>query len=419
MRVRLDAVFRGVPRYVLTASDQQASADDRYWRAVTLAPLLARATLDASDLLDGHLEAHLSAWGAVDLAVAETQAFAAGDLAVAWARGTYGPWSLWVGRRFVAVGAARRAPRRRRGGRGAGWDGFCRRGDGRPARDPRVRRPRRAHSPPSTASRPPRGRASRGPRRGARSPRCPTSSAGPAASRACARSPSTRWRRRTRGLDARRLRRARRDGLRRDAGRRRPRVDARVVGDARRGLRPRRPGAAHPAVVDPERVRGGRLRRGPPAGHLAPGALAHRRRRGGGTTLRHAGPRRRHARWGHRVEATVRAASPDRRRAGTLSASRRDDGVRPLTLVRVAGLWTVGREVVGVALEAAAALDDDDPGAARTSLYARGSVEVPLGGGWRAGASLDGVRSPVALGELRGMAHLELRLRTSDGRPAR
>jgi hypothetical protein len=56
--VRIDSVFRGVPRYVLTAADGQASAADRYWRTVTLAPIMARATLDARGLSNGHLEAH-------------------------------------------------------------------------------------------------------------------------------------------------------------------------------------------------------------------------------------------------------------------------------------------------------------------------------------------------------------------------
>jgi hypothetical protein len=104
VRVRIDTVFRGVPRYALASADPQASAADRYWRAVTLAPLMARATLDAHDLAGGRVEAHLNAWGAVDLAVVDPRAVGAGDLAVAWARYASGPWAVWAGRRFVAWG---------------------------------------------------------------------------------------------------------------------------------------------------------------------------------------------------------------------------------------------------------------------------------------------------------------------------
>jgi hypothetical protein len=52
-------------------------------------------------------------------------------------------------------------------------------------------------------------------------------------------------------------------------------------------------------------------------------------------------------------------------------------------------------------LEAAAALDDDDPSAARSAYYGRATVEVKLGGPWRIGATLDATQG-LAVSELRG-----------------
>jgi hypothetical protein len=402
VRMRIDAVFRGVPRYVLTATDQRPSADDRYWRAVTLAPLMARATLDAHDLLDGRLEAHLSAWGAVDLSLTEPNTFAAGDLAVAWARGTHGPWALWVGRRFVPWGPP--------GGLHVDGVGGEARADGFSA-EVMVGRPvTPAFGAMAGAQTSFEGvTAAAGARVAWASPGRVVASA----------SYVERWARGVAGVRALSL-----DALVTPH----PRVDVRgsIVLDAT-GLGVTQANAdldwmpaswgslgAGYAHVDPARL----IPRWSILSVFVTDVFDEARLwavwrplpsvtvRAEGAGQRYAAPGSSdEARWGHRVEASVRVASRDRRRAGTLSASRRDDGVRPLTLLRVAGLWTVGRDV-GIALEAAAALDDDAPESARTSLYARGSVELPLGGSWRAGASLDGVRSPVARAELRGMAHL-------------
>jgi hypothetical protein len=401
VRMRFDTVFRGVPRYVLTASTQAPSAEDRYWRAVTLAPLMARATLDAHDLLAGRLEAHLSAWGAVDLAVTEPATFAAGDLSLAWARGTFGPWSLWAGRRFVPWGPP--------GGLHVDGLGGEVRADGFSA-EVMVGRPvTPAFGALAGAQTAFDGvTAAAGARVGWSSPGRVVASA----------SYVERWARGVAGVRALSL-----DALVTPH----PRIDLRasIVLDAT-GFGVTQAGAdvdwmpgswgslgAGYAHVDPARLipRWSILSvfvtdvfdEGRVWGVWRPTASLTVRVEGAGQ--RYAAPGSPDdARWGHRLEASVRASSRDRRRAATLSASRRDDGVRPLTLLRVAGSWTVGRDV-GIALEAAAALDDDAPDSARTSLYARASVELPLGPHWRAGASLDGVRSPLALAELRGLAH--------------
>lgn len=80
-----------------------------------------------------------------------------------------------------------------------------------------------------------------------------------------------------------------------------------------------------------------------------------------------------------------------------------------MTLLRLAGSFPIVREVFG-ALEGAVALDEGgDVSAPRTSWYGRLSVEGPVAVGWRLGASVDGVRSPIAASEVRGMLHLTAR----------
>lgn len=98
VRARLDVIFRGVPRYVLTAQSNPVSADDRYWRTLALAPLQERASLDATNLVGGRVDVHLAAWSAVDLAApGAADGRVAGDVAVGWARYHRGPWSAWRG----------------------------------------------------------------------------------------------------------------------------------------------------------------------------------------------------------------------------------------------------------------------------------------------------------------------------------
>ncbi|MFO0605116.1 MAG: hypothetical protein U0324_18185 [Polyangiales bacterium] len=413
VRVRLDAVFRGVPRYVLTASDQQANAPERYWRAVTLAPLVARANLDAQNLLGGRLETHLSAWGAVDLALAEPGSYAAGDLAVAWARATLGPWSLWAGRRFVPWGPP--------GGLHVDGIGGEARAGGF-AVEVMVGRPVTPAWGALVGAQP--GFDGVTAAAGAR-----VAWAMPGRVMASA-AYVERWAYGVAGVRAVSLDAVATPNERLDL-RGSLVLDATGAGVTQAG-----------ADVDWSPGSWGSL--GVGYAHVDPARLIPRwsilsvfvtdvfdearawavLRPARAITLRVEGAGQRYAapgtqddaRWGHRVEAALRLASADRRRTGTLSASRRDDGVRPLTLVRAAGLWTLPRDVA-VALELAAALDDDSTASARTSLYGRASVEVPLGRAWRAGASLDGVRSPIAAAELRGMAHASWTFERGGGRP--
>ncbi len=401
VRVRLDTVFRGVPRYVLSTADAQASAADRYWREVTLAPLMARATLDARGLLHGHLEAHLNAWGAIDLAVTDPQTYAAGDLAVAWARATAGPWALWAGRRFVPWGPP--------GGLHVDGLGAEARAGGFSV-EAMVGRPVTPAWGAMVGAQPSFDgvTVAAGARVGWVSPGVAMASV----------SYVERWAKGIPGVRALSVdasltpgeRLDLRGGLVLDAGG----VDvSQASADVDWMAASWATVSAGYAHVDPARL----IPRWSILSVFATDVFDEARasfvwRPARAVSLRLEGAGQRYAlpgsqedaRWGHRVDASLRLTSRDRRRQGTLSASRRDDGVRPLTLVRVAGMWTVARDV-GLALEFTAALDDDSPSSSRTSLYGRASFEVPLGAGWRAGASLDGARSPIAVAEVRGMAH--------------
>ncbi|MBI5513344.1 MAG: hypothetical protein HY909_06215 [Deltaproteobacteria bacterium] len=401
VRMRLDALFRGVPRYVLTASERQATADERYWRATALAPWVSRAVLDASGLYRGRVEAHLSAWGAVDLAVSDPGHFAAGDLAVAWARGREGPWSVWLGRRFVPWGPP--------GGLHVDGVGVEARAGAFEA-EAMVGRPVTPAYGGAAGAQPGFDgvTATSGARLGWASP----------GRAAVSVSYVERWARGVAGvralsLDASASPHAKLE-LRGSLA-----LDAAGVGVSQASadlewfaLRALTVGAGY-GHVDPSRL----LPRWSILSVFATDVFDEARlslawRPSRAVSLRVEGAGQRYAtpgaeeaaRWGHRVEGALRVSSSDRARQCTVSASRRDDGVRPLTVIRVAGLWTVGG-ALALALEAALAVDDDGPSSPRTSAYTRGSVEVPLGGAWRLGASVDGVRSPLAVAELRGLVH--------------
>jgi hypothetical protein len=401
VRLRLDAVFRGVPRYVLSVSDRQATADERYWRAITLAPLVSRANLDAVGLVRGRVEAHLSAWGAVDLAVAEPGRFAGGDLAVAWARGRVGPCSLWLGRRFVPWGPP--------GGMHLDGVGAEARAGGFEV-EAVVGRPVTPSFGALAGAQP--GfegvTASGGARLGWSDPGVFSASVAYA----------ERWAFGVPGVRVVSVDVAAAPHRRLDL-RVAVTLDATGAGvtqataDAEWLALPALTAAVGYGHVDPARM----LPRWSLLSVFATDVFDEGRasltwRPTRAVSLRAEGAGQRYAapgsdegaRWGHRADLALRVSSADRRRQGTATVTRRDDGVRPLTMLRVAGVWTVGPEV-GLALELAAALDDDNPTAPRSSYYTRGTVDVPLGRGWRLSASLDGVRSPLALAELRGMAH--------------
>jgi hypothetical protein len=407
VRMRFDVIFRGVPRYALTAQSNPVSADDRYWRTLALAPLQERANLDATNLLRGRVDVHLSAWSAIDLAApTATDGRVAGDVAVGWARYNRGPWSAWAGRRFIAWGAP--------GGvhvDGIGADVQLAQGlvleavAGRPV-TPTYGALLGGHPGFDGAT------AAGGLRVGWSDPGTLSASV----------SYLEQW---AQGIPARRV------------------AEASIVGRPTRWLDLRGTVSwdllglgVMQADVDASAWLGRSVELDVGYGHLDPALLIPRwsilsvfvtrtfdeaRTRvawrivpalqvGAEGALLHydvagvdaskAGPA-----WGSRVEAFARVSRRDRRANVVAMVSRRDDGTQRMTLVRLAGSFPVVGSLYG-AVEGAAALDDDDASSPRTSWYARVSMEGTVAEGWRLGASVDGVRSPIATSELRAMLHL-------------
>lgn len=407
VRVRFDVIFRGVPRYVLSAQANPVSADDRYWRTIALAPLQERANLDATNLLRGRVDVHLSAWNAIDLtAPGAVDGRIAGDVAVGWARYHRGPWGVWAGRRFIAWGAP--------GGvhlDGVGADVRLAEGlmieavAGRPV-TPVYGGLLGAHPGFEGAT-------------GAGGLRVGWSSPGALSASV---SYLEQW---AAGIPARRV------------------AEASFVGTPMRWLDLR--GSVSwdllglgvmQADLDASAWLGRSVEVDLGYGHLDPALLIPRwsilsvfvtrtfdeaRARVAwrvapalqvgvegaaihydvaGVDQSKAGPA-----WGGRAEAFARLSSRDRREQVVATASRRDDGERRMTLLRLAGSFPLVRELFG-ALEGAVALDNDDVSSPRTSWYGRVSMEGPIAVGWRLGGSVDAVRSPIATSELRAMLHL-------------
>lgn len=407
MRMRFDVIFRGVPRYVLTTQENPASADDRYWRSIALAPLQERFLLDGTNFMHGHVDVHLSAWDSVDLTdPTSSDGRVAGDVAVAWTKYHRGPWSVWGGRRFIPWGApggvhldglgvevrltegltldalAGRPVTPAYGSLLGGHPGF----DGVTA----AGGARIGWSQPGTFS--------------------------------AAVSYLEHW---AAGIPVRRIAEAtfvvnptRWLNVRGEVswdllglGIMQADVDAAAwVGrtvEVDAGY-----GHLDPALLIPRwsilsvfvtrTYDEGRLRAAwrilPVLQVGAEGAMQHYDVPGVDASQQ--GPQ-----WGSRVEFFVRATSRDRRFQFTAMASHRDDGVHRMLLLRTAGSFPIWGPLLG-ALEAATALDDDDFAAPRTSWFGRASVEGPVAAAWRLGASVDGVRSPLAASELRGMIHL-------------
>jgi hypothetical protein len=102
----LDTVLRWAPRYVVRIDGREIGTDQLYWERVDQLPLYQRANLDATwQGPEGwSADIHTSAWGALDLTFHEGGGIAAGDFALLYGRGSYGPVSLWLGRRFVPWG---------------------------------------------------------------------------------------------------------------------------------------------------------------------------------------------------------------------------------------------------------------------------------------------------------------------------
>ncbi|MEI8256088.1 MAG: hypothetical protein WCJ30_10500 [Deltaproteobacteria bacterium] len=424
--MRFDTIFRGVPRYALTtATTDAASADDRYWRAVTMAPLQQRATLDATGLLNGHLEAHLSAWGAIDLTAPATDGRIAGDVAVAWMKYRGGPVGLWGGRRFLPWGAPG-------GVHVDGLGGELYFGSGITF-EAIVGRPVTPTYAPSLAETQSQCHGTCGPWLGPRPGFEGVTAAGGArvawsapGLASAAVSFLEHW---AQGIPVRRV------------------IEGSFVAAPLRWLDARGTLAwdmlglgVMQADLDVAAWLGRRLELDVGYGHLNPQLLIPRysilsvfvtrefdegRARvawrivpmiqvGVEGAMQHfdvpgVDPSQYGPQWGSRAEVWVRVNSTDRRAQFLAMASHRDDGSRRMTLLRVAGSFPIFRDYLA-ALEAAVALDNDDFTAARTSWYGRASVDGPLTPALRLGASIDGVRSPIAASELRGMVHLTARL---------
>jgi hypothetical protein len=416
VRVRFDVIFRGAPRYVLTARPGAVGADDRYWRALALAPLQERANLDARDLLHGHLDVHFSAWNAIDLAASDAPGGrVAGDVAVAWTRYHRGVWSAWGGRRFVAWGAPG----------GVHLDGLGAEASlgGGMTVEAVVGRPVTPAYGALVGGQPGfDGVTAAG---GARVAWTVPGSLSASASFL------EHW---AAGIPVRRVAEASlvatplrwfdlRGSVSWDLlglGVMQADLDAAAwLGRAVEldlGV-----GHLDPALLIPrwsilsvfvtrtfDEARGRVAWRVTPALQVGvEGAAIHYAVPGRDADA--AGPS-----WGGRAEAFARVTSRDRREQVVALVSRRDDGVQAMTLVRVAGSLPLAGQVFAAA-EGAVALDHDDPSAPRTSWYGRVSVDGPVVPGWRVGASVDGVRSPLAASELRAMLHLTARYDSQPG----
>ena len=397
---RADLLFRFTPQARLTVDEGAAGAVDRYWRALNTAPLYARAYADARSLLGGRVEAHLSGWAAVDLFASQDQV-AAGDLALAWASLRLGAHDVWLGRRFVAwglpggahldgVGAAvrtsfglsvealagRPVTPRFDGGFGAtpSFEGAA------ALWGVRVAYARTGRFGASLSWMERWGNGIPGQR---------------ALSAEALWTPTSR-------LDLRGA--AVLDGA--SGGLVQARAEALYVLGSRNDVSL---GWAHADVarliprwsilsvfagpVYDELFVGGAWRPVRAVSIALEGAL--RWLDVPGRSSNDIGPA-----LASRVDLRVRVAPSRDGVQALFHASRRDDGVRSLTVLRaVASLPLHAR--LDAMLEAAAALDDDDPSAARSAYYGRATVEVKLGGPWRIGATLDATQG-LAVSELRG-----------------
>ena len=406
-RMRFDVIFRGVPRYALTAQSNAASADDRYWRALALAPLQERASLDATNLLHGRVDVHFSAWDSIDLAASDAPGGRfAGDVAVAWSRYHRGPASVWAGRRFIAWGAPGGVHLDGIGGEVRLTEGlFVETMVGRPV-TPAYGALLGGHPGFDGVT------AAGGGRVGWSHPGLLSASV----------SYLEHW---AAGIPVRRV------------------AEASFVANPARWLDLR--GSVSwdllglgvmQADLDASAWVGRTVQVDAGYGHLDPALLIPRwsilsvfvtrtfdegRARVAwrivpalqvgleGAVLHYdvAGvdPSKAGPEWGSRAEMFVRVSSRDRRQQVVAIASHRDDGDQRMTLVRIAGTFPLFREIFG-AVEGAVALDNDDLAAPRTSWYGRLSAEGPVAVNWRLGASVDAVHSPIATSELRAMLHL-------------
>lgn len=397
---RADLFFRFTPQARLTVEENASGAVDRYWRAVSTAPLYARAFVDARDLWRGRVEAHVAGWAAVDLFASQDQV-AAGDLALAWGSMRLGPHNAWLGRRFVPWGLPGGA--HVDGGGAAVNTSFGLTLEALAGRPVTPRYDGTLGPTPSFDG----AAAVWGVRAAYANPGRFTASA----------SWMERW---GQGIPAQRVFSAEAlwtptarldlrgaavvDGGSGDLVQ--GRVEALVLLGRRSDISA---GWAHADVarliprwsilsvfagpVYDEFFLGGAWR---PTRGLAVGIEAALRlldvpgRAQGsfGATL------------ASRIDARVRVAPTPDGPQGLLHVSRRDDGETSLTVFRLVGSFPLHRLLDGM-LEASAALDGDDPSAPRSAYYARGTLEVKLGGPWRVGATVDATRA-VTISEVRG-----------------
>lgn len=400
---RVDLFFRFTPQPRLTTEETPAGSEQRYWRAVSTAPVYERAAVDAQGLWGGRVEAHLSGWAAVDL-FASQDSVAAGDLALGWARVAGPVFGAWGGRRFVEWGLP--------GGLHVDGVGV----EARPVSGLTVE---------AVAGRPvtPRYDGSQGPVgsfdgvAAAWGVRARFLHAGRLALSA---SWMERW---TEGLPQRA---ASADALWVAGSRLELRGSVVLDPDSARVVQGRAEalallgarsdvsaGWSHADValliprwsilsvfagpVYDEFYAGGTWR---PKRSLAFGVEAALRLLDvPGRSAEAQGPALA-TRFDARVRLVLRPDGPQ----GLLHVSRRDDGVRSLTVLRAVASFPVWTRLDAM-LEAAAALDDDDPAAPRSAYYGRTTLELRLGGAWRVGATVDAARSVVAAVEVRTALH--------------
>ncbi|MDH5492765.1 MAG: hypothetical protein OEY14_12500 [Myxococcales bacterium] len=104
LSVRHDTVIRWAPRYEFSFDETPEGRGQGFWRRVDQLPLYQRLQVDARGLMGGHVDLHLSAWGAMDLRFPGGKDLLAGDFASAWASYAQGPLRIWAGRRFLIFG---------------------------------------------------------------------------------------------------------------------------------------------------------------------------------------------------------------------------------------------------------------------------------------------------------------------------
>jgi hypothetical protein len=408
-RLRVDAVMRWAPRYVIEVEQTEVGRDRLFWRRADTLPLYLRVAVDSEWTgAEGRaaVDLHTAAWAGLDTMFGANDAgLAAGDFGVAYGRFTYSPVSVWAGRRFVPWGPP--------GGLhldGGGVELHTRTGL---AGDVVVGRPVTPTYDTLLGVRPDFEGATLayGARVGYRHPGRVSASV----------AYTEQW---ARGIVADRLISAEATGLPHR------RVDLRgsVVFDPAELAVEQATAQAYVlaadwlevdagyAFTDPTRL----LPRWSILAAFASGAF-HETSAGGTLTFRHhlirlEGALRRYGVpgrddvagwWGYRADLTYRVAPTHRRYSIRAGASRRGEDQAGLTVVHAAAAWAVWR-MLELAFEGAVSIDDDRA-RSRDSYLARLTLEASLGRDWYLGLTVDGARTAFVEAEARAMLRASFR----------